>query len=111
MKPTASLYVCGDWRSSTCLYRVLARYVKARKIADPAFDAAAFASDYAVMGAQRVTKILGIFARLNKRDNKPGYLKHLPRVRGYLDRCLAHPALAELRIWFDSFVSSVERRR
>jgi len=91
--------------------QLLARYVKARKIADPAFDAAAFARDYAVMGAQRVTKILGIFARLNKRDNKPGYLKHIPRVRGYLDRSLAHPALAELRIWFETFVFSVERRR
>ena len=39
-----------------------------------------FAASYAVMGAQRATKILGIFARLDKRDGKPQYLKHLPRI-------------------------------
>ena len=35
--------------------------------------------DYAIMGAQRLTKILGIFARLDRRDGKPGYLQHIPR--------------------------------
>jgi len=91
--------------------QLVTRYVKARLIADPAFDAPGFARDYAVMGAQRTTKILGIFARLDKRDRKPGYLAHMPRVHGYLKRALAHPALAELRIWFETFVFSVEARR
>jgi aminoglycoside/choline kinase family phosphotransferase len=91
--------------------QLLTRYVKARRTADPTFDPAGFARSYAVMAAQRNTKILGLFARLDKRDNKPAYLKHIPRVRGYLDRSLAHPALAELRIWFETFVFSVERRR
>jgi len=91
--------------------QLLARYVKARKLADAEFDAAAFARDYAVMGAQRLTKILGIFARLDKRDGKPLYLQHLPRVRAYLDRALAHPVLAELRIWFETFLVPVEARR
>ena len=53
------------------------------------------------MGAQRATKILGIFTRLAVRDRKPGYLVHLPRVREYLARCLRHPELAELAGWFD----------
>ena len=49
------------------------------------------------MAAQRNSKILGIFVRLNERDGKPAYLKHLPRIRNYLERALAHPALAELQ--------------
>jgi N-acetylmuramate 1-kinase len=64
------------------------------------FNAADFATAYAVLGAQRATKILGIFARLNKRDGKPVYLKHIPRVSGYLARNLEHPALEPLKIWF-----------
>jgi N-acetylmuramate 1-kinase len=89
---------------------LLARYVKARKAADPAFDAQSFTRDYAVMGAQRLTKILGIFARLDRRDGKPGYLLHIPRIRAYLDRALAHPSLSEVKLWYETFVFPHERR-
>jgi hypothetical protein len=88
--------------------QLVARYVRARLAADPGFDTAAFARDYAVMGAQRTTKILGLFARLDKRDGKPSYLKHIPRVRTYLDRTLAHPALAEIRAWYETHVLAAE---
>lgn len=54
----------------------------------------------ALMGAQRSSKILGIFARLNARDGKPGYLKHLPRVETYMRQCLEHPALATLKPFY-----------
>jgi N-acetylmuramate 1-kinase len=64
------------------------------------FNRAEFMTAYAVLGAQRATKILGIFARLNKRDGKPAYLKHMPRVSGYLARNLCHPALAPLNTWY-----------
>ncbi|MEQ1940975.1 tRNA (adenosine(37)-N6)-threonylcarbamoyltransferase complex ATPase subunit type 1 TsaE [Mesorhizobium sp. VNQ89] len=74
-------------------------YVDARKQAG-AFDEAAFAEAYAIMAAQRNSKILGIFVRLNERDGKPAYLKHLPRISDYLRRALAHPALAELRDFY-----------
>ena len=30
LKPNASIYVCGDWRSSSALFRVLSDYVKIR---------------------------------------------------------------------------------
>jgi len=63
-----------------------------------------FAADYQRLGAQRNTKILGIFARLWKRDGKPGYLQYLPRVWEHLERNLAHPALAPVRHWFDQNV-------
>ena len=67
---------------------MLARYISARRQADSAFDEAAFRLSYAVMGAQRALKVLGIFARLNRRDGKPQYLAHLPRVAWWLLRNL-----------------------
>ena len=67
-------------------------YAEARTAAG-AFDRAAFDEAYAIMAAQRNAKILGIFVRLDRRDGKPAYLKHLPRIRAYFARALAHPAL------------------
>jgi len=84
-----------------------ARYSEAAAAADPAFDAAAFARAYAILGAERNTKILGIFARLSLRDGKHGYLAHLPRIRGYLWRNLAHPDLADLNAWYEAHLGGV----
>ncbi len=56
-----------------------------------------FRAQMAVMAAQRNAKIVGIFARLYKRDGKPRYLSYLPRVWGYLNKDLEHPALAGLK--------------
>jgi N-acetylmuramate 1-kinase len=80
------------------------RYVQARRALDGNFDAAAFGRLYATLAAQRATKILGIFARLDRRDGKPQYLRHLPRIYGYAHRALRHPALAALREWYDAHV-------
>ena len=66
----------------------------------PQLDAEGFRRDYAILAAQRNAKILGIFARLAKRDNKPRYLDLLPRVEGHFRRDLARPALAPLRAFF-----------
>lgn len=82
--------------------RLIARYATARRSADPDFNVEDFAAAYAILGAQRNTKILGIFARLDKRDGKPAYLKHLPRIETYTARNLAHPLLAELRRWYEA---------
>ena len=82
--------------------RLLSHYARGRKQAQPDFDMAAFAGAYALMGAQRASKILGIFARLDKRDDKPHYLAHIPRVKNYLRKNIGHPALAELKSWFDA---------
>jgi N-acetylmuramate 1-kinase len=57
---------------------------------------AAFLPAYAVLGAQRALRILGIFARLCLHGGKPGYLPLIPRVWAQLQRNLAHPALAPL---------------
>ncbi len=82
--------------------KLLSRYAQARKSLQPDFDMASFAAAYAVMGAQRACKILGIFARLDKRDGKPQYLAHIPRVKNYLRKNLGHPALSDLKSWFDT---------
>jgi hypothetical protein len=47
-------------------------------------DFADFHQDYEWMGLQRNLRILGVFARLNHRDNKPSYLTHMPRVLTYI---------------------------
>lgn len=87
--------------------RLLAAYGKARRSHSPDFDLAGFARAYAILGAQRNTKIAGIFARLDKRDGKPAYLKHLPRIEAYLRRNLEHPALAELKAWYQAHLPSL----
>jgi N-acetylmuramate 1-kinase len=79
---------------------LLTHYIKARRVADEAFDPAGFAELYAIMSAQRNTRLLGTFARLNRRDGKPQYLRHQPRIWAYLNRSLAHPALAAFRQWY-----------
>lgn len=79
-----------------------AAYCTARRTADAGFDADAFAAAYAIMAAQRATKVLGIFARLNARDGKPAYLAHIPRIRDYLTRSLAHPVLSDLKLWYET---------
>jgi N-acetylmuramate 1-kinase len=79
---------------------LLTRYIKARRAADASFDPAEFAELYAIMSAQRNTRLLGTFARLNRRDGKPQYLRHQPRIWTYLSRSLAHPVLAPARAWY-----------
>ncbi|MGY4255782.1 tRNA threonylcarbamoyl adenosine modification protein YjeE [Bradyrhizobium sp. USDA 4516] len=83
---------------------LLTRYIKARRATDESFDPAGFAELYAIMSAQRNTRLLGTFARLNRRDGKPQYLKHQPRIWTYLERSLAHPALTSFRIWYKANV-------
>ena len=89
----------------------LGLYAATRRAAAPDFDTAAFATAYAIMAAQRATKILGIFARLDRRDGKPHYLRHLPRIETYLLRNLDHPALARLKAWFAQHVPELGQER
>jgi aminoglycoside/choline kinase family phosphotransferase len=86
---------------------LLGRYVRGRRRTDPNFDAAQFIRLYVTLAAQRASKILGIFARLDMRDGKPQYLRHLPRVWGYLQRSLGHPALESLNAWYIAHVPSL----
>jgi N-acetylmuramate 1-kinase len=87
---------------------LLSRYTRAQLAAEPGFDATSFVQAYATLAAQRASKILGIFARLDRRDHKPQYLRHIPRVWAYLQRSLAHPALAPLRSWYRANLPSLK---
>ncbi|HLL30938.1 MAG TPA: phosphotransferase [Allosphingosinicella sp.] len=72
-------------------------------------DRQLFRAHYEILGAQRNTKILGIFTRLWKRDNKAFYPTMHPRIWGYLERNLAHPALGPVRAWFEANVPAEYR--
>jgi aminoglycoside/choline kinase family phosphotransferase len=69
-----------------------------------------FATGFALMAAQRHARIIGLFVRLLKRDGKPEYLQHLPRVWRMFERALRHEALQPLRTWVDRLLPP-ERRR
>jgi N-acetylmuramate 1-kinase len=90
---------------------LMSRYVRGRAITNPHFDVPQFAATYATLAAQRASKILGIFTRLDRRDLKPQYLRHLPRVWGYLQRSLRHPELAPLAAWYDRHVPAPDSGR
>jgi hypothetical protein len=81
------------------------RYCDGRGIA----DREAFRAAYEVLGAQRNTKILGIFTRLNRRDGRTGYIERFPRIWGYVERNFAHPALRPVRDWFEANVPADKR--
>jgi aminoglycoside/choline kinase family phosphotransferase len=70
----------------------------------------AFERAYWALAAQRNTRILGVFTRLWKRDNKPHYRRFQPRMWGLLERDLAQPHLAPVRDWFDRNVPAEWRR-
>ena len=79
------------------------RYVAAMGDAEP------FERAYWALAAQRNTRILGVFTRLWKRDNKPHYTAFQPRMWGLLERDLARPGLEPVRLWFDVNIASEHR--
>ncbi len=83
---------------------MIERYVRATGNGEP------FERAYWALAAQRNTRILGVFTRLWKRDNKPQYRQYQPRMWGLLERDLAQPHLAPIRAWFDSNIAPEHRR-
>jgi len=63
-----------------------------------------FKTAYAVMGAQRNAKILGIFVRLAERDGKPHYRDLIPRVAAHFKGNLEDPKCVELKTWIRTHV-------
>ncbi|MDP6803724.1 MAG: phosphotransferase [Rhodospirillales bacterium] len=76
----------------------------------PDCDRADFDTAYAVLGAGRHAKVIGIFTRLSHRDAKPGYLAHIPRVWRLLEGSLAHPALSAVKEWMDRHLPAQHRK-
>lgn len=83
---------------------MLNRYCDLARIELDAFDEESFRAAYASLGAERAMRLIGLWPRLLKRDGKPQYMAHMPRTMDYLTRNLAHPALAELRLWAEKNV-------
>jgi aminoglycoside/choline kinase family phosphotransferase len=75
----------------------LARYFERR----PEVDREAFLNAYAGLAALNEARILGIFARLIVRDNKPRYRAFMPRMWRQLARNLERPGMEGLKGWFD----------
>ncbi|MBL4615603.1 MAG: phosphotransferase [Magnetovibrio sp.] len=69
-----------------------------------------FERAYAILAAQRHAKVIGIFTRLDQRDDKPVYLKHIGRVWRLLDRALDHPDLCDLKSWVDTHIAPEQRK-
>ena len=69
-----------------------------------------FERTYWALAAQRNTRILGVFTRLWKRDNKPHYRRFQPRMWGLLERDLEQPFLRPVKDWFDTNIAPVHRR-
>jgi len=84
----------------------LGRYLAAR----PDIDGEMFRADYHALGALNVARILGIFSRLVVRDGKPRYRALMPRLWGYMERCLRDPAPVGLDAWLDRHVPADARR-
>ncbi len=76
----------------------------------PHLNRDAFTLSWTVLAAQRHAKVIGIFTRLAKRDGKPLYLSHIPRVWRLLEAACANPALAALRQWLDEHIPPASRK-
>jgi len=75
----------------------------------PALDADAFDASWACLAAQRHAKVVGIFTRLCRRDGKPGYLRHIPRVWRLLEEAAEHPGMKPVKAWLDSHIPADKR--
>lgn len=60
-------------------------------------DAKVFLRDYSILSLQRNVKILGIFSRLSKRDNKRYYLSLIPRVLHFVEARLEDEIFSEIK--------------
>ncbi len=68
-----------------------------------------FERSYAILAAQRHAKVIGIFTRLDRRDGKPVYLKHIGRVWRLLEQALTHPALSDMAAWINTHIPPDKR--
>ncbi len=82
----------------------LTRYFRNMAAADPDFPRPEALQPWLnVLAAQRHAKVLGIFVRLYIRDQKPHYLKHLPRVLRLFQAAIERePGLAPVAHWMQT---------
>jgi tRNA threonylcarbamoyl adenosine modification protein YjeE len=75
------------------------------------FDEPAFRRAFVILSTQRITKILGIFARLSKRDGKHHYLRHVAKLNRYLETNLKDPVLSDLKRWYETHLPLALREK
>lgn len=92
--------------SSELHQHCLTRYFRSMAIADPDFPGRDSLQPWLnVLAAQRHAKVLGIFVRLYQRDQKPHYLKHLPRVlRLFQAAVQREPCLDPVAHWMQAYL-------
>ncbi len=76
-----------------------------KALGDPHFE-----TGYAIYGAQRALKILGVFVRLDRRDGKPAYRVHLGRCWNRFLSNMDQPALASVKTWLDTHIPVQKRQ-
>jgi N-acetylmuramate 1-kinase len=81
--------------SEAMVERMIERYLSVTEL--EGFNEDQFRAAFAIAGAQRNTKIAGLFVRLAMRDGKQHYLDYLPRLMGLLKKDLVHPRLATIQ--------------
>ena len=71
-------------------------------------DSQSFVRHFDLVGLQRHLRVMGVFARLCLRDQKPAYLDDLPLVLGYVREAFARynaePAVGAFSGWFEGIV-------
>ncbi|PHQ72339.1 MAG: aminoglycoside phosphotransferase [Sneathiella sp.] len=82
--------------------QMIRRYIEQTNVEENAFR-----SSYAILGAHRALRIMGIFVRLAKAQGKTRYLDMLPRMRRHLAHNLAHPELGELEGWLQKTLGDI----
>ncbi len=83
----------------------LRRYIGATGLDDKDFRIG-----MALMAAQRHARIIGLWIRLLRRDDKPEYLQHMQRCWSMFERALTHEALEPLSLWVDRLLPPNLRR-
>jgi len=91
--------------SSDLTKKLLERYLSHFPYLDPE----AFMAQYYTLGAQRITRIIGVFSRMLLQNSRDHYMKFLPRAWKWLENDLKHDNLAGIRCWFDTYVPTEKR--
>lgn len=97
-----------SWEEERVLDWTIRYWERARKAGLPvADDFGEFYRAFEWMGLQRHLKVLGIFARINYRDGKPGYLQDTPRFVNYVRKvCERYAELTPLLRLFDELMGA-----
>lgn len=74
------------------------------------YDKNDLAMSYNIMGLQRHARITGQFIRLWIRDDKPQYLKFMPRVTAQFNAKLQAPVAAPLRVWCEKHLPVINEK-